>query len=24
VDPTTLMRFYKRNGIKYYTLAYRY
>jgi len=24
VDPTTLMRFYKRNGIKYYTLAYKY
>ena len=24
VDPSTLMRFYKRNGIKYYTLAYRY
>jgi len=24
VDPSTLMRFYKKNGVKYYTLAYKY
>ena len=24
VNPITLMRFYKRNGVKYYTLAYKY
>ena len=24
VDPSTLMRFYKRNGVKYYSLAYKY